>query len=182
MRVLLAHTCLYAGSYGTHVALWGTPTACSLATTPHPPGLVCFLVCCPGCTPGPGDAPLRGAEQQLLCAGELECLLQRQRGVVMVQLCAGWDTSGVPQPVDNPLVVYQLQQVLARPDLSIFMSQAPGGCRRGGCGRGDGAKGMVSTACVGEAGGYPCLHDGGWCEACVLCEAWNRDTHPQSSP
>jgi hypothetical protein len=135
--------------------------------TPHTPGPGPSPCCCPACTPGPGDAPLQGAEQQLLCAGELECLLQRQRGVVMVQLCAGWDTSGAAQPVDNPLVVYQLQQVLERPDLSIFMSQAPGGCRQAAWW---GVRAWAWAACVQGRRILMVAMNGGDCQVYVLCE------------
>eukprot|EP00775_Hariotina_reticulata_P012434 gene12434-12571_t len=62
----------------------------------------------------------------MLCAGEIEALLCGARGVAMVQLVVGWDSSA-PQPVANPLVLHSLKRALANRNISIFMSPAPGG-------------------------------------------------------
>jgi hypothetical protein len=75
--------------------------------------------------PGPSDPPVKGLQYQTLCAGEIEALLAGQRGVVMVQLWVGWDAAA-PQPVHNCLVLHGLRRALARQDVSIFMSSAPG--------------------------------------------------------
>jgi hypothetical protein len=43
----------------------------------------------------------------------------------MVQLWVGWDVSAT-QPVYNCLALHGLRRALARKDVSIFMSSAPG--------------------------------------------------------
>uniref|UniRef100_A0A383WD10 Uncharacterized protein n=1 Tax=Tetradesmus obliquus TaxID=3088 RepID=A0A383WD10_TETOB len=75
---------------------------------------------------GPSDPPLQGLQYQTLAAGEVESLLSRARGLVMVQLVVGWD-AGVPQPVYNPLLLHSLGRALRDADVSIFMSKAAGG-------------------------------------------------------
>ncbi|KAL6754050.1 hypothetical protein V8C86DRAFT_2712690 [Haematococcus lacustris] len=96
---------------------------------------------------GPGDPPLTGLAYQEQCAGELLALMHGARGLVMVQLAAGWDP-GLPQPVHNPFVITLLERAARQagaappPDsrprppnkaasvvrsLSVFMSPAPGG-------------------------------------------------------
>lgn len=71
------------------------------------------------------DPPLKGLQYQTLCAGEIECLLNRSRGVVMVQLSVGWDATA-PQPVSNLLVLHSLERALGNKHIRINMSSAPG--------------------------------------------------------
>jgi hypothetical protein len=74
---------------------------------------------------GPADPPLQGLQYQTLAAGEVECLLAKARGLVMVQLVVGWDAAAT-QPVYNPLLLHSLQRALQDPNISIFMSKAAG--------------------------------------------------------
>ncbi|GBF88717.1 hypothetical protein Rsub_01616 [Raphidocelis subcapitata] len=74
----------------------------------------------------PGAPPLAGLASKTLCAGETAALLLGQRGVAMVQLHIGWDSS-VPTPLHNPLALRGLRAALADAGVSAFVSRAPGG-------------------------------------------------------
>jgi hypothetical protein len=75
---------------------------------------------------GPHSPPPRGLAYQLLCAGEVESLLTRARGLVMVQLTVGWQ-QGLAPPVTNPLAAAALSRALSDPNVCVAMSPAPGG-------------------------------------------------------
>lgn len=92
----------------------------------HAPPLTTTPTAPPLHTSGPNDPPLQGLTYQTLCAGEIEALLCRARGVVMVQLWAGWGPPAGAQPVHNCLVLHSLGRALQSQELSIFMSSAPG--------------------------------------------------------
>lgn len=78
----------------------------------------------------PGEAPPTGLAYQLMGAGELLALMEGQRGLVMVQLYAGWhdDLGAAPQPVNNPFVVTLLARAVAEGSgLVVTMSSISGG-------------------------------------------------------
>ena len=55
-------------------------------------------------------------------AAELLCLLEGLRGVVLVQLYAGWDEAVPPYGPYKPLVLGLLRQAAARKDIAMLPS------------------------------------------------------------
>ncbi|KXZ53770.1 hypothetical protein GPECTOR_6g688 [Gonium pectorale] len=76
---------------------------------------------------GPSDPQPSDEDRALYTAGELACLLEGQRGVVLLQLHVGWDDHDAIPPYGpyKPLVLRLLREALARPDVVSFASLAP---------------------------------------------------------
>lgn len=128
-------------------ACWTPNSSCSYTQVPLMPTTIPALSSVPFLTPffltpfyltptGPNDPPLQRLQYQTLSAGEIEALLAGQRGVVMLQLWVGWDTTA-GQPLYNCLVLHGLRRALGRKDISIFMSNAPGEAWLGVGGQGE---------------------------------------------
>ena len=75
-------------------------------------------------------------------AGELLCLLEGQRGVVMTQLWAGWEDAETQQPVDAPFALRALRECASDAGVAVIPANVPGLPAR---------KGLTAIVCAGAS-------------------------------
>lgn len=78
-------------------------------------------------------------------AGELLCLLEGQRGVVMTQLWAGWEDEETQQPVDAPFALRALRECARDARVAVVPAAVPGMPAR---------KGLTAILCA-DASPFP---------------------------
>ncbi|GLC60405.1 hypothetical protein PLESTB_001608700 [Pleodorina starrii] len=100
---------------------------------------------------GPSDPPASDDARALFTAGELACLLEGRRGVVLLQLHVGWDAHDRVPPYGpyKPLSLRLLREALERPDIVSYCSSAPvPGAAGAAAAAGNPAYGLTMVLCA----------------------------------